>query len=330
VRDWNKGPEIKKWIPFSQLCRRWDINEYDLASIVIEGKLDAYDSRKLFQRYTVSEDDGSYLVTTAYGAGGFRKERLTVDDVKDFIFSINEVVRFEKENAIAPHIRPQSDAMKDEQIKEQHCIELEQKILEGEQKPISQTQKSLNFFTKESSGLWHIGFGGQETRIKHRSGFQYIAILLEKRCTSISCRALYQAAVGTVPDNTISEGAAIDQGLNIGSSKQEIIDQKAKENYWERYRELQNEIENAESDLERNEIEREIEEMLPYLKERSFADPDEKKAQANVTKGLKTAYDSIRSAGMQELAKHLQDYVKPNGNYGLCYTGTITWESTNK
>jgi len=186
---------------------------------------------------------------------------------------------------------------------------------------------AVNFFIKENGDLWYIRFQGKEARIKDLAGLQHIARLLEVQPgTSISCRELYQVATRTVPDNAISEGAAIDQGLNIGSSKQEVSDHKAKEEYLKEYHKLQNDLENAESNMERQEIEKEMDHIMNGLKGKHFADPDEKKAQVNVKKRLDTAYASIRDAKMNELEKHLRDSIKTDGAFGLKYTGSVNWE----
>jgi len=92
-----------------------------------------------------------------------------------------------------------------------------------------------NFFTRENGDYWHIGFEGQTARIKHIGGLLYIGYLLEKQGTSISCRELYQAASGKIPGSLVSEGAAIGEGLNIGSSKQAISSPEVKAEYMRRY-----------------------------------------------------------------------------------------------
>jgi len=102
--NWNRGPELKKWISFAELCQRWNINSYDLASIVIEGRLSAYDGDNLVNKYTV--EDGSYWITSPYGRGVLKNDNLTVDKVKNFIFSLSDVVRFETENKIATKSMP--------------------------------------------------------------------------------------------------------------------------------------------------------------------------------------------------------------------------------
>ena len=61
--------------------------------------------------------------------------------------------------------------------------------------------------------------------------------------------------------------------------------------------------------------------------ENKLPDPHNKKAQVNIRKRLDCAYKAIgKKEGMKELAKHLQNHIKPDGAFGLSYTGTLTWE----
>lgn len=194
-------------------------------------------------------------------------------------------------------------------------------------------KNSANFFTKEGA-IWHIGFEGKETRIKHLNGLQYIGYLLEKPGTPLSCRKLYQTISDKTPVNVMSEGAAIDEGLNIGSRKQAASDYKAKQNYLEQYQRLANDLENVENNPEgeivRKEIEKEMEAIIPFLKERTFIDKDTARFQSNVQRRLDNAYATIHKAGMKEMEKYLQDHIKTDRAYGLTYTGTAAWEITIK
>ena len=190
---------------------------------------------------------------------------------------------------------------------------------------------AVNFFTREGT-IWHIGFEGRETRIKHLAGLQYIGYLLEKPGTSISCRELYQALSGIASEKTISEGAAIAEGLDTDHKKQAVSDYEATQLYRKQWQKLQDDIDNAEDNPEgemvKEESKKEQDEISPFLKERTFTDKDRARFQSNVSKRLATAYAAIRKAGMGEMAKHLEAHIKPDGSYGLNYTGTLTWEIT--
>ena len=205
----------------------------------------------------------------------------------------------------------------------------------------AQQSNSGNFFTRESRSLWYVGFEGQANRFKHLDGIQYIAILIQKHMTamllqkpvtSISCRELYQAASGKTPNNVMSECAAIDEGLNIGSSQQAASDYRAKENYLAQYRKLANDLDRVEDDPEgeivRKDIEKEMEDIISFLKERTLPDKGTAKCQNAVHRSMERAYANMRKVGMKDMAKYLQDNIKTDGAFGLSYTGTATWEIT--
>ena len=115
----------------------------------------------------------------------------------------------------------------------------------------------------------------------------------------------------------MSENAAIDEGLNIGSSKQAINDNKAKTDYKSAYLKLQNDLEKAESEMVREEIEKEMETILPNLKGKTFADPNDKKAQVNIKKRIDKAYEKLLNANMKSLAKQFQQNIKNDDSYEI-------------
>lgn len=193
-------------------------------------------------------------------------------------------------------------------------------------KPLPQP---INFFAREGD-MWHIGFEGQTIRIRHLDGLQYITYLLERPGKSISCRELYQAMSGKKPDKIMPEGSAIDEGLYTGHNKQNVSDYDAKRDYWKLWQKLQDDFDNAEDSPEgemmKKESKKKQDEITPYLKDRTIADPNDKKAQVNIRKRLDTAYKAIRKAPLEKLEKHLQNHIKPDGALGLSYSGTHNWD----
>jgi len=95
--------------------------------------------------------------------------------------------------------------------------------------PAATKTAAVNFFRKESASLWHIGFEGKDNRIKHLTGLQYIGYLLERQGKTISCRELYQAASGAMPDNITPKGIAISEELNMGHIRIPASDYEAKQ-----------------------------------------------------------------------------------------------------
>ncbi|MEN6332037.1 MAG: hypothetical protein ABFD57_08620 [Smithella sp.] len=332
---------MKKWITWEELCSRWDITKRDLTDMVNEGKFLAF-----------YENDGTclYVCTDGYYREdfGFRYEPITVDEVtNELIFRISDIEKFEKKQGISPNWEQRNgeigkktyensfdDAVKlSKQDEEINLLRQKIQSQEGPKEvpiPISSKNKANyeNAFIRQSE-FWEIWFHGKKLLpIKNLDGIHYIAILLDKAGTSISCRELYQVASGKTPDNCMSENAAIDEGFNIGSITQAVSDSTTKLAYATLYQELQNDFKNAESVMEQQEIEQEMATILPCLKEKTFVDPNDKKAQVNVGKRLKTAYAAIHKANMDELEKHLRTYIKPDDAYGLGYTGSLTWDIT--
>jgi hypothetical protein len=197
--------------------------------------------------------------------------------------------------------------------------------------------RAVNFFTKKV-GVWQIGFGGKEETIPHIDGLQYICYLLENSGKAISCTKLYQAGSGKRPDSAMTEGVAIDEGLNIDSSVQPVSTPGTIAAYLKKYMELENELlrindlpdyeRTPEDGILKKEIESQIDNIRPYLKKRNFSDPNDRKAQANLTRRLHIAYAAIKKAGMGDMEKHLRAHIKPDKAYGLSYSGTLPWVIT--
>jgi hypothetical protein len=246
-----------------------------------------------------------------------------------FLFKIMDVEEYAEVNGIkfVELFTPPFPQKQTENLKESSALHSPEEQTEKPVETVSEAKPSdTNFFIRGDDKHWRVGFGGKKCTLDHLDGISYIAALLERPQTHASDRELYQVMAGTLPDNAISEDAAIDQGLNIEINKQEINDPKAKKNYLKRYNELQSDLENAESDLEKEEIEKELNEIIQCINEKNFVDPNVKKAQVNITKRLNAAYGSIRDAGMKELAKHLQDNIKTDGAYGRVYVGPVNWK----
>ncbi len=181
-------------------------------------------------------------------------------------------------------------------------------------------------YLKRTGNFWTIRFNGKEFGpIKHVDGLLYIAYLLERPGTSISCKNLHQSVSGITPGGIMDKSMAIEAGMNMGSSRQAVNDGKAKHDYFKKYRELQNSLELAESDLEKNEIEKEMADLLGAINAKTFT-KDDKKAQANLKKRMETAYKVLNTTGMKEISEYLRGNIKPNDAYDLRYTGEIAWE----
>jgi hypothetical protein len=315
---------MNKWLTPSDLYSRWNINQYDLVDIVNEGKLQSSFGDDPTVLYIV--DGGSYVEYPDGRTSLLKQKPLTVEEVTKLVFLISDVEKFERENGISLQVLPTD--LPQQILTENPLVAHSQDELDEAIKPLPHPPQPIYFFAREGD-VWHIGFEGQKARIKHLDGLLYICHLLKKPETSISCRDLYQAVKGETPDKTMSEGAAIDQELNIGwLSTQYVSTAKVRKTFQKEYQELQDMLSEVVTMEEREEIKEKMKKLSPYLKKRNFADPNDKKAQINIKRRLDTAYAAINKAGMKKMAKHLQTNIKPDDAYGRMYTASLTWEIT--
>jgi len=192
-----------------------------------------------------------------------------------------------------------------------------------------------DFFHKNHDGTWHIRFKDEEATVMPLLGLQIIAYLIGNT-DMVSCRELYNAAKGTLPGNTVSEGTAIDEGLYTGYTTQAVNTPEVKTKYLQRLMELSDRLlsindkpdheKTPEDEMEKKELEKEIAVIEASLKEGNFGASDEKKVQSNVYKRLKGAYGALEKAKMKKLAKHLRDKITPNGKFGLQYSDANVWD----
>lgn len=301
-----------RWLYGHEVIKQLGINDVTLKSYVLNHELTAYDPNTLLALNVedLLPKEGVMTLRQALGQYGAGLKSVTIEDkLLKSVFKSDDV---ENLNAAPQHdTTPHAD-----------------------QAPTTPQVEAgaVNFFTMLDNKHWQIGFNGKKAIIDPLAGILYIAYLLEKPGTSILCGELYQAASGKAPDNLMSEAVAIGQGLNIGSSKQAGSDYKAKKDYWREWKELQNEIDNAEDtpegEMVRKESKKQKDNLEHLLNERNFADPNAKKVQINVKKRLDAAYKAIGKAQMKELAKYLQKHIKPDGAYDFVYSGSTPWEIT--
>jgi len=91
---------MKKSFTCDDLCSRWNINKYDLADIVIAGKLRGFFNDDFSVLYIV--DGGSFLEYPDGRMSSLRQESLTVDEVTKLVFRISDIEACEKKNGITP------------------------------------------------------------------------------------------------------------------------------------------------------------------------------------------------------------------------------------
>lgn len=191
-----------------------------------------------------------------------------------------------------------------------------------------------NYFRLIDADHWAIKFGDEFIQhIDHVDGFFYIARLLNNPREPI-----LDVDLQSCNTTGYKQNAALNEGLSIDvPPKQEINDRQAQNEYMLKYNQLQSDLDNAESDLERAEIEKEMSDLLKYfpIKQKgqfvepvklSFSLPENKAAQANLTKRLKLAYNKIAKVA-PVLAEHLSKNIKTD-KFKRIYIGDVKWDVT--
>jgi hypothetical protein len=187
------------------------------------------------------------------------------------------------------------------------------------------TVKAENYFQR-TVNHWEIKFQNEfAAHLDHVDGLAYIAHILSTKGGGISDIQLYSIAKGGAPEADSNEKTAIENGLYIQAKYQESHDTQAHRKILAKFNQLKIDLENAESILEKKEIEDDMRDLLSHMKQRNIGGQEEKAAQANISKRLKIAYSALERGGMKDLADHLRKNIK-TANYGREYTGAIAWE----
>lgn len=204
-----------------------------------------------------------------------------------------------------------------------------------ESTPAPQTEpQAENCFKRSENGdFWTIRFKGKESNpIKDVKGLYYIAYLLQRPGKSISSMEFYTIVTANtqIEGETMGESAAINEGLNIGRSKQPINDKDARKAYWKQWQKYQDIIDEAENTPEGDMIKEEYlqkqDELEKRLHERDFTGESAKK-QTLIHDLLKTAYKNIeKDRNMGKCVEHFHATIKTDGAYGYTYTGEMNWE----
>jgi len=175
--------------------------------------------------------------------------------------------------------------------------------------------------------------------VKNVMGMRYIERLLDNPGNSYTCLELLE--LHTKKDaypRSMSEEAAIGQGLYADHGRQEISDYKAHGDYWKKQIELEDErtkiLEADEFDrapdenLRLQEIEQELSKLKLSKRHLNFSDKVSDQ-QSLVRTNLKKAYEIIqKDKKMADFMKHIKDdgYIKTDGAYGYVYMGNIKWK----
>lgn len=315
-----------RWNTADELLEKWDMQPFELVELIRDGSLQPYAKdavKELKIKHELTPDELRLLISK------IDNPEHIPDNILERIDSNIQREHFDNdafENGSELHEFLSKVIFKAEDVNDyemQHGI--------GKITPDTETApapQAENYF-KRNGKHWAIKFKNEfAAHVDHLDGFLFILHLLNNPGNAISDQKLYILAKGPLLNevkNTMTVSEAIANGLNFDTPSQEINDRQAQNEYINQYQQLQRDLENAESNLEKKEIEDEIENLLPYLKRRNIPNPGDKKAQANMTRLLKRAYERISKENMPELAKHLEDSIK-TGDYGRRYIGSVVWE----
>lgn len=291
--------------------KRWGIDKIKLADYVLQDGLRAFDE---YGRQIPTVEMIAILNSRELWNNPELQKEFIADQIKFFI--TDDVLNFEYDNdllkqapaAAIPSGGPQLEPLPD------NCL----------------IDKKLS---------WTIRFQGIESdAVKNVVGMRYIERLLDNPGKSYSCSELLE--LHTKKDAyrpSMSEEAAIGQGLYTDHGRQEINDPKAQGDYWKKQIELENEKtaildaddfkRTPEDVLRLKEIEQELSELKSSKRDINFKDKVSDQ-QSLVRTNLKKAYEIIqKDKKMADFMKHVKDdgYIKADGAYGYVYMGNIKW-----
>jgi DNA-binding NarL/FixJ family response regulator len=178
-----------------------------------------------------------------------------------------------------------------------------------------------NAFVREGD-LWTMAFGGEVTRMRDSKGLRAIAYLIAQAGEEVHVSAVAQAQEGRPPSRARRKSRQLsEEGLHTGTAggAGPVLDQAAKAAYRKRIRELEAEVEEAESWNDIDRTSRAREEMDVLVRELSAAvglggrdrkgTSDVERARVNVTKRIKAAIERINQVH-PGLARHLSVSVR--------------------
>ena len=314
----------RRWFTADEILEKWNMQPFELIKLIRDGSLQPYakDAVKELKiekeltgdeiRFLISKRDNpeqipdnilerlnSNVQREQFDNDAFEKGAELYEFLSKLIFKAEDVSVCEESQGIAKIIP------------------------ETETTPAPQTG---NYF-KQNGKHWAIKFENEfAAHVDHVDGLLYIAHLLEKPGADISDQTLYQSAKRVTLKDAIDANEMIERNLSKGFKPQPIGTDKERRICQEKYLELEGKLETASLE-EQDEIKEKMDKLVPFLnmKKRNFADPNDKKAQSNVTKRIDLAYDKLKEENMPGLVTYLKDTIK-TGDYGRRYVGPVNWK----
>jgi len=200
--------------------------------------------------------------------------------------------------------------------------------------------QTAEYYFRRKGGVWSIRFEGTEYPFRDYQYIRCIALIVEQKGKPIKCMKLVQALAGCQSGYFEAE-SALDEGLSIGHTYQddEVTKKKIK-----RFLHINNKLERETDPLIRKEYEDERDKLEDYFLNRNrVVDKDgrparrakivrkdapfDRKAQDDISKKLKRAYQVFRKQSAKKLANHFSRKIGTAGNYDYAYTDpNISWD----
>jgi len=183
-----------------------------------------------------------------------------------------------------------------------------------------------SYALERKGAQWLLRFDGNETMVKHLMGMDYIARLLESPDNIYLCTDLERKVQGTPSGKPRSaESGSFDEASEAAD---EIMDNEALRQVYARHHELQIDLEDAQAcnDSGRGEeIQREIEELMDFLKQATSVDGKSRKFVREIEKCRVRVYKVI-SRAIQEIESHnpkASTWLRNNVRTGtsICHIG---------
>lgn len=318
------GATLSKWIEFDDLCKRWNMNKYDLADLVIRGELIS-NSEDDYSAIVLSDDNTWYEMPDddTVPGGLINPACMTIGFVMGRLFLRSRVEAYDEKFDRKPRSESQV-----------------QDAFTGNEKAAHPIYE--NAFKCDGDG-WEIWFKGEKLgHIKKMNGITYIANLLLRPNQFIHVTSLCNS-IGSENEDTVMGEDEIKDSLRAGTMsvsdmEDDALDAKAKEEIKKKIHALEETIDDPElPESERIQAEIDLSHLTTTLERDYGLKPLHTRAPRKVTgevkkeldragKSITRALDKIREQS-PELAEYLKKSIKTGTQYSFTDTGTI-WHVT--
>lgn len=319
----------KRWYKTEELLNELDLLPFELIQLIRDGSLQPHslENGKPIRKY-FSEDEIRILVSALAGSLEEIPETIT-----DRLSSDIQLEHFDPDAFGDDDYSQLTDFLsklvfKAEDVKAyKGCQSKEDGLISD----IRQEQ-CANIF-RQSGAVWNIRYKGNEAHVRALEGVRHIARLLESKGASIPVHDMVGGGVRDGEEPTDPEWAAANDLSMPGSVR--ITNARANKLLWDKYYQLQEDLQSPEFGLEeKEEKEEEAKKCLDAIKRSEEAERKSRTQaglnrgrQAAVKRAIQRAITAMAKIGpLEELAQHLEKNIRPSGNYTYRYTGELAWD----